>query len=156
MTARITIVVLAIACATAHADTKADADTLFIAGERAYELKDYDGAARSFRAAYALVKDPVYLFNIAQAFRMARHCRQAQGFYRDFLAASPESRSRAAVEGWIRELEPCAVAEDDAERARLAAEKREREKLEREKRAATPIHREIDRGRPLRIAGLGT
>src|SRR5262249_1140031 len=99
---------------------------------------------------------PVYLFNIAQAFRMARHCRQAQGFYRDFLAASPESRSRAAVEGWIRELEPCAVAEDDAERARLAAEKREREKLEREKRAATPIHRGIDRGRPLRIAGLGT
>src|SRR5262249_13178808 len=75
VTARIAIL-LAIACATARADSKAEADALFAAGARAYELKDYDGAARSFRAAYDLVKDPVYLFNIAQAFRMARHCRQ--------------------------------------------------------------------------------
>src|SRR5262249_35440934 len=108
MTARIALV-LAIAFATARADSKADPDALFQAGERAYELKDYEAAARSFRAAYDLVKDPVYLFNIAQAFRMAHHCRQAQGFYRDFLAASPESRRRAAIEGWIRELEPCAT-----------------------------------------------
>jgi tetratricopeptide (TPR) repeat protein len=143
---------IAVVCATAShsaADPQAQADELFAAGERAYELKDYDAAARSFRAAYDLVKDPAYLFNIAQSFRMAHHCRQARGFYNDFLAAQPSTRSRAAIEGWLHELEPCAAAEDAAERERLSAEHREVAPP-----PPKPERRTVDRGGSLRFAGV--
>jgi hypothetical protein len=144
---------LAVVCATASpsaADPQAQADELFAAGERAYELKDYDAAARSFRAAYDLVKDPVYLFNIAQAFRMAHHCRQARGFYADFLAADPSTRSRDAIEGWLRELEPCAAAEEAAERDA------ERERRAEQHFAVVPLpkQRTHDRGKSLRLSGI--
>lgn len=151
---RLAIAIILCVAPASRADTPAEnqakAQVMFDAGERAYQLKDYDGAARQFLGAYELVKDPVYLFNIAQAFRMAKRCRQAQGFYKDFLTAAPESRSRAAIEGWLRELQPCADAEAEVERQRLELEQRDRE------RARHPQTMEIDRGRRLRIGGIAT
>jgi len=70
----------------------------------------------------------------------------ARGFYNDFLAAQPNARSRAAIEGWLRELEPCAAAEDAAERERMSAEHRDV--------APPPKPRAIDRGKSLRLAGV--
>jgi hypothetical protein len=57
---------------------------------------------------------PGLLFNIAQAYRLRAHpgdCTIALERYRKFIELDPKSARRAAAEGLIRELEPCAARE---------------------------------------------
>src|SRR5262249_30670262 len=48
--------------------------------------------------------DPIFLFNIAQAYRQKGDPQKAVFFYRAYLRESPRARNRAEVEGRIAEL----------------------------------------------------
>lgn len=74
------------------------------AGVRLYERGDFAGAIQSFLAGYALRPKPVFLFNIAQAYRKSGQDQNALSFYGKFIAASPQSQYRAEAEAYIAYL----------------------------------------------------
>jgi tetratricopeptide (TPR) repeat protein len=73
-------------------------------GVRLYERGDFSGAIQSFSAGYALRPNPVFLFNIAQAYRKSGQDQSALSFYGKFIAASPQSPYRAEAEAYIAYL----------------------------------------------------
>ena len=74
------------------------------AGVRLYERGDFAGAIQAFSAGYALRPKPVFLFNIAQAYRKSGQDQSALSFYGKFIAASPQSPYRAEAEAYIAYL----------------------------------------------------
>lgn len=84
------------------------------AGERAYNLGDFQKAVTLFKQAYEDWPEPAFLFNIAQTYRQAGDCKQAVFFYKRYLSLKlndskkplkPEVQKE--VEARILELEEC-------------------------------------------------
>jgi tetratricopeptide (TPR) repeat protein len=107
--------------ALAYADPKT-ADDWYKEGANQYNLGDFDKAVDAFKKGFELetndTKKPAYLYNIAQAYRQAHRCSDAEFFYKRYLSlkdqdtAKPlEASKRAEVEGWIAEEEKCAQNE---------------------------------------------
>ena len=94
---------------------KAAAQQEYTAGQAKYEAGDFLGAAEQFAAAYQHDPDPVYLFNLAQAYRFAKRCRDSADNYRRFLAAAPDAPNRDNVEHYLEEVDACARTEPVAE-----------------------------------------
>src|SRR5690349_18139441 len=84
-------------------------------GEQAYALGRYAQAISAFKRGWELKPDPVFLYNIAQAYRLADDLREAVFFYRRYLALAPAAKNRAEVEQRIRELEDRLAHGDDIE-----------------------------------------
>jgi tetratricopeptide (TPR) repeat protein len=100
--------VLAGSAAAQPADPAAGRDA-YDAGRRAFATKDYETAIVEFRRAFALDPDPGYLFDHAQAARMAKHCADAAALYRQFLTLVPAPPNRPRIEQWIAEADACAT-----------------------------------------------
>jgi tetratricopeptide (TPR) repeat protein len=107
--------------AIALADPKT-ADEWYKEGATQYNLGDFDKAVEAFKKGFELEtndsKKPAYLYNIAQAYRQAHRCSDAEFFYKRYLSlkdqdtAKPlEADKRAEIEGWIAEEEKCAQTE---------------------------------------------
>ena len=77
----------------------------FQAGTAAFNLGEFKAAADEYKAAYKLRPDPVFLYNIGQAYRMANDYEQALFFYRSYLHNTPDAANRQEVEERIRVLE---------------------------------------------------
>jgi hypothetical protein len=88
-------------------------------GETQYNLGNFTDAIEAFKKAFSLEtidsKKSAYLYNIAQAYRYAKDCSNAQFFYKRFLALRDSDREkpldpkkRAEIEARIKELEDCA------------------------------------------------
>ena len=77
----------------------------FQAGTAAFNLGEFKAAADEYKAAYKLRPDPVFLYNIGQAYRMANDYEQALFFYRSYLHNTPSAPNRKEVEERIRVLE---------------------------------------------------
>ena len=88
---------------------KEDAAATFQQGAEAYGAGRYLEAAAKFEAAYALDPDPAYLFNIAQAYRLAQSCKRAVKYYDRFTAAVPNPPDPEALGRYRREAEVCAA-----------------------------------------------
>lgn len=166
MRAALSLLVLALAAGVAHgeppvdAKTQASANALFQQGQTHYQTGDYAAAIDQFKAAYDLVHDPVYLFNIAQSYRKTFDCVAAADYYRKYLAAAPAAPNKAKVDDWLRELQPC-VDQRTAEAARAAHDQAARDQAaraaaEHAAKPAPPPPRMVivDDGRTYRIAGL--
>lgn len=69
-----------------------------------YNLGEYAAAAGEFREAYKAVAEPVLLFDIAQAYRLADDKKQALFFYQSYLRTEPPEAQRARVEKRMKEL----------------------------------------------------
>jgi len=86
----------------------------FKEGETHYNLGNFSDAIEAFKKAFALEtvesNKAVYLYNIAQSYRFAKDCSNAQFFYKRFLAMNPplSPAKRAEIEARIKELEDCA------------------------------------------------
>ena len=96
---------------------KANADQLsakthFTEGSKHFEAGEFFVAAQEFEAAYALFPDPVYLYNIAQAYRRGSACGRAADYYRKFLAVVPNPPNLDKVNRYLTELDACAKVED--------------------------------------------
>ncbi len=96
---------------TDPAANKAAAATHFAEGQQRFNAGSFLPAAEEFEAAYELDPDPVYLYNIAQAYRRGSACARAADYYRRFLAVVPNPPNLAKVTRYLDELDACAKAE---------------------------------------------
>ena len=87
------------------AGQKEQVKKLFEDGMNLYDLRKYDDAIKQFESAFQLYPDPVFLYNIAQAHRMAGRGSEAIGFYKTYLRKLPEAKNAGEIKGWIAELE---------------------------------------------------
>lgn len=81
--------------------------------EQRFQRADYLGAAEQFKAAYALDPDPGYLFDIAQAYRLAGKCADAADYYARLLAQVANPPHRDKIESWLTDERACAQREQE-------------------------------------------
>jgi tetratricopeptide (TPR) repeat protein len=96
------------AALVARAQTPSDTDQArkhFEAGSKAFNLGEFKRAVDEYKAAYNSKADPVFLYNIAQAYRLDGNLQQSLFFYRSYLSNSPKAPNRREVDGRIRQLE---------------------------------------------------
>ena len=117
---RITSLVCALLLAPALASAQPKTtDEWYKEGETQYNLGNFTDAIEAFKKAFALEtidsKKSAYLYNIAQSYRYAKDCSNAQFFYKRFLALRDsdkdkplDPKKRAEIEARIKELEDCA------------------------------------------------
>lgn len=84
------------------------AEQHYEASKALYNIEKYDEAIAELKQAYELARDPIYLFNIAQAMRKKTDCAGALDYYRKYLRDSPDAQNKAKVEQWMVEMEACA------------------------------------------------
>lgn len=94
------------------------ADDWYKEGANQYNLGNFDKAVEAFKQGFALEPDdskkPIYLYNVAQSYRLANDCKNALFFYRRFLALKANdpskpipAKTRKEIEDRIPELESC-------------------------------------------------
>lgn len=91
----------------AHADDSTDAARRhFKTGMAAYVLEHWDEAIKEFEAGFLLEPKPIFLFNMAQAYRLSSRPREALTYYKKYLAlGGPSAPNRAEVQEQIQRLE---------------------------------------------------
>lgn len=89
---------------------KPAAQAAFTEGQQRYAAGEYLPAAVKFEAAYAFDSDPVYLFNVAQAYRLGNACSKAVSYYNRFLAAVPNPPNLDKVKQYLEQAEACEKA----------------------------------------------
>jgi tetratricopeptide (TPR) repeat protein len=80
-------------------------------GTSLYNLGQFEEAISEYRRGYEQKADPVFLYNIAQAYRQLGAPDKALFFYRRYLSTAPDSSNRRQVEATIKELEGLVAAE---------------------------------------------
>src|SRR6185503_3958304 len=55
------------------------------------------------------------LFNVAQAYRLDGNCTEALRYYKDYLAAEPQTQNRVDVEARIGQMERCVAEQQKQE-----------------------------------------
>jgi tetratricopeptide (TPR) repeat protein len=103
-------VILAALGASAYAQKGATKDAeraraLYDAGRKAYNLGDFDLAIESWKQGYNLKDDPVFLYNIAQAYRQKEDLPKALFFYKSYLREARDAPFRAEVEERVAEIQ---------------------------------------------------
>lgn len=103
------VVAIVLCCASgaraAPVDDVESARDHFAKGKRLYDLGRFADAASEYELAYQAKDDPALLFNIGQAYRLARQSSRALLAYKAYLRNVPDAANRAEVETWIRDLE---------------------------------------------------
>jgi tetratricopeptide (TPR) repeat protein len=91
---------------TAHADEATTrAKALFEVGMKHYQVGEYKEALESFKAGYFAKRNPAFLFNMGQCYRMQGDLDGELREYRAYLRESPDANNRADVEQFIAEAE---------------------------------------------------
>jgi len=122
-------------------DSKALAERYAEAGVLAQKNGDYKTAIELYEKANALVPHPVFLYDIAQAHRLAsaslhdsdptvaaEHRDAARKYYREFVDTHPSEDLEIKAQGWLSKLDQqWAVEHTREEAARRADEDRKRE-----------------------------
>jgi tetratricopeptide (TPR) repeat protein len=98
-----------------------------------YRAGDFLEAANELSIAYTMQPQPVFLFNIAQAYRKALHARAAIAMYQRFIEVAPTNALAIDAQGHIQDMEALARAEESAAEARR--------QLESERNKASPLYR---------------
>lgn len=91
----------------ANADDEATerARNHFVQAQKEYDLGNWDASAREFSWAYELRPDPIFLYNMAQAYRRGGNLQRAVDLYKNYLLKDPKSPQRAEVEQRILRLQ---------------------------------------------------
>src|SRR5262245_43807537 len=71
--------------AKASKENTEKARELFEQGKTSYNLGDFDKAIEQWKAGYELKADPIFLFNVAQAYRQKGDLPKAVFFYKTYL-----------------------------------------------------------------------
>src|SRR5262245_54294820 len=113
----------AIAAAATSPEATAQAKALYEQGSRHYDLREYREAVDAFRRAYDLMPDPLFLFNIAQAYRQLDDCENARMFYKAYLRNEPTADNRPQIERFVAAMDECSQKrEAERKAAQQAAE----------------------------------
>lgn len=97
---------LALGASTSHAaDVDAESKRLYKEGTKQYNLGEFEEAITAYKSGYDAKPDPVFLYNIAQAYRLWGKPDKAVFFYKSFLRNLPEAPNRPEVERRISEMQ---------------------------------------------------
>ena len=77
------------------------------AGRAHYRAHDYAAAIDDYRRAHDALPDPLFLFDMAQAYRKLSDCAHAAELYRAYLQDRPDADNRLKVERFIRSMDAC-------------------------------------------------
>ncbi len=111
VTAVLAVAALSLCMSSARADKKADeakkeqARVFYAEGTKAYNLGNFELAIKNYKDAYNALPEPVFLYNIAQAYRLAGDFNQALFFYKSFMRNMPTAPNIAEVERRVAEME---------------------------------------------------
>ncbi len=86
----------------------------FEAGKKAYNIGDFEKAIELWKQGYELKDDPIFLYNIAQAYRQKGDSAKAIFYYKGYLRELPDAKNRGEVEEKVADLQKQI---DDAEKA---------------------------------------
>ncbi len=100
--------------ALANDPNRAKAKVLFEEGMKQYNLGNLQEALNAFKDGYLVRPDPVFLFNIAQCYRMLGNHEKAVYSYQRFLGASPDAPNRSEVEALVQKEEASILRKDAA------------------------------------------
>ena len=106
---------MTLVCASAHAEPdRAAAREHFVAGEKFFDIAEYDKAIAEYKEAFKIDPNSVFLYNIAQSYRLKAQttpshsdCSNAVQFYKKFIAREPASNDRAMIDSWVTQLQAC-------------------------------------------------
>ena len=77
----------------------------FSLAQDAFGRKYFETAAVEFQAAYDITKDPILLFNVAEAWEKAGDGTKAVAQYKAYLKAQPNAQDKAEVQRRVRSIE---------------------------------------------------
>jgi tetratricopeptide (TPR) repeat protein len=97
-------------------DDAAAARKYYQRGVAHYNLTEYREAIVEFEAAYRLRPDPVFLYNLAQSYRLSNQPELALQFYKTYLRAESRAANRREVENRIADLERLLQAKQHIQR----------------------------------------
>jgi hypothetical protein len=100
------------------------ADEWYKEGENQYNLGQFDAAVTAFKKGFELEpsdsKKAAYLYNIAQAYRELQNCKEAQFFYKRYLAFKDgdtkkplDPQKRKEIEERIKDLDDCVKKQEE-------------------------------------------
>jgi tetratricopeptide (TPR) repeat protein len=150
------VLALALVAPTARAqpdDNTARAKVYFDAANKHYDLREFSAAIDSFKKAYELLPEPIFLFDIAQAYRQLRECENSAAFYRTYLRNAPSADNRAKVDKFIVEMDDCAKTQQSERDATAARDRELRDRAQQQPPNTTTIQR---RDRRLTNIGMAT
>jgi tetratricopeptide (TPR) repeat protein len=98
-------VVVCVASTARGDEAEAEARRHFEAGSREYSLGEFRKAAEEYKQAFRAKPDPVLLYNVAQAYRLANDPAQAIFFYQSYLRSVPDAHNRHEVDERIKKLQ---------------------------------------------------
>lgn len=96
---------------------KAEAKVHYDQGTVHFNLDEWPQAIQEFKAAYRLVPDAIFLYNIAQCHRKMGDGAEALSFYKKYLRERPDAPNRSEVEKRIDELEAAQAAQSKSREA---------------------------------------
>jgi tetratricopeptide (TPR) repeat protein len=96
------------------------ADTYVARAAALFKMGKYDESAEELRKAYLVRPKPLYLFNMAQAYRRGGKAREALALYREFLDKDPQSPLRAEARGYKTDMEALLAEQERGARAQQA------------------------------------
>jgi tetratricopeptide (TPR) repeat protein len=77
----------------------------FLQGQQLFDVGRWDDAADEFEKAYATRGDPIFIYNMAQAYRRKGDAKRALDLYKNYLIKAPKSPQRAEIEDRLRALQ---------------------------------------------------
>lgn len=92
----------------ARCDEISDARRAFVSGMKHFDLGEYGPALTDFKNGYRAKEDPVFLYNIAQCYRMMKQNSDAIRYYRLYLSRAPDASNRGEIEARIVKLQEAA------------------------------------------------
>jgi len=113
----------------AQGDERGAARAHYEKGTTLFDLQRYAEAAKEYEAAYEAKPDPVFLFDIGQAWRLAGEPEKALGAYRSYLRRIVKAPNHDKVEALIGELEKT-IQERKEKQEKEAAALAEKQKAE--------------------------
>lgn len=160
------VVAMLVVCVLGHAriagaDDAADAAALYDQGKVHYDLAEYTQAIAKWKGSYRLSKEPLLLFNIAQAYRLSGNCAEANRFYLTYQKLVPKPPNAAELAAAMEKcagIEP-ATGESVVEPGPAVQPQPQPAPVAPPAPVVTPpVHVDAyaDRGKPLRIAGIAT
>lgn len=109
---------LLVASASGRADNRAEAREHFSQGTKLFNLGRFADAAVEYAEAYKLHDEPLLLYNVAQAQRLAGQTADALRSYKTFLRLVPKAQNRIEVQNKIAELEKLVAQTEKTQKLR--------------------------------------
>ena len=129
------------------------AAALYDKGKRHFDIAEYTAAIAAWKEAYLLSSEPLLLFNIAQAHRLAGDCGQANRFYLNYKRVQPRPANQAELDSAMAKCAGIAPATGDTTPTTGTPPVRV-EPPPTTTSPGTPETVDVDQGRTLRLSGL--